>query len=60
MGQSQERGTQQTMLKKGVIDFIIIRSDIVQHVESMTVIEGRINVLTKIIKKKHKADIEIK
>ena len=56
---TRERHTTEHV-EQSVIDFIIISSDLVKHVESMNIDEARINVLSKIMKKKHKGGIEIK
>ena len=50
---TRERSTSQNT-ERSVIDFVILSSIIVQHVERMHIDEERHNVLTKIIKKRNK------
>ena len=56
---TRERNTQDS-IEKSVIDFILISSDLEKHVKSMHVDEERINVLTKVMKKNKRKDLDIK
>ena len=50
---TRERSTSQN-IEKSVLDFLILSTNLVQHVERMHIHEERHNVLTKIIKKRNK------